>query len=616
MFQNIKQKLTSLYNNETTGDEKLYRILKDKFGFTSFKPGQLEIIKNILAGRDTLGVLPTGGGKSLCYQLPALILPGVTIVVSPLIALMKDQVDSIEGFGLAYATCINSSLLKTQIEERLRKLSEDKFKLLFVTPERMVMPSFQEVLRKIKISLFVVDEAHCVSQWGHDFRPEYLRLKEVFNQPPKAPILAITATATPAVRTDILLNLGMNHPKSVIESFDRPNLCFKVIPCKRGEKRDYLLHLLKAQEGSFIVYVARQKDAEEIAEFLNENQISASAYHAGLRGDDRWKRQEEFICGLRRVMVATIAFGLGIDKPDIRGVIHFHLPSSLESYYQEAGRAGRDDQAAQCILLFNWQDSALRKYFIYQRYPTPKEIYWVYCRLREGLSPQEIMEASGRIREEKMNVVLRLLEETGHLKIDNQGKIKVVGDEKRWLNVDLSAEMKRKKADLARLQAMIDYGEARSCRRSIILNYFKEESSLTCPNCDNCLNLPLPSVKTTSSEQITPVIYDCEIDPSQPVPRPIGLKIIHLVSDWNGRLPLSSIANVLIGKKSSYVIIRYGKGSFPTSLGVLSDYDYHQVKKFIQLMLAKGYLCQKEGSNIWLTEKGHKVCLAEKPRLT
>lgn len=660
-----------------SSDEKIYHTLHHEFGFSEFKPGQLEIIQNVLAKEDTLGILPTAGGKSLCYQLPAIILPGITIVISPLIALMKDQVDSFEEFGHTTATYINSALFAKQIEIRLQKLKEGKFKLLYVSPERMVMPEFKKILSQIDISLFVVDEAHCVSQWGHDFRPEYLKLKEIFLRYSHAPILAITATATHQVREDIITNLCMRDAKQVVVSFDRPNLELSVIPSRVNEKKKHLLRILSEEAGSFIVYVARQRDAEEIANFLKENHISASAYHAGLENEEREKIQEAFMSGITRIVVATVAFGLGIDKSDIRGIIHYHIPTSLETYYQEAGRAGRDGKKAKCILLFNRKDLNIRRYFIYQRYPSSKEIYWIYRRLCEGFTPQQIMEEAENVHETKMNVVLRLLQEAGCIEITEDEGLKLDKNPKKWLNLNLNNEKKRKRQDLDRLNKMIEYAESNFCRRTFILNYLGENipTNSSCNNCDVCLGLTTTYVKSIKQKEVDSIIYECvkyhngkmgrngfaqllngskskTIDTLQlksspfyaklndftqkeiisyidnliyrgkltvigedfpllfiahrdkPVPRKIGLEILRLVHNWDGKLPLSSIANILIGAKSSDVIIKYGKEPFGSYFGILNGYTYHQLREFIELMIHKGYIYQKERHKLSLTLKG------------
>ncbi|MEW6620010.1 MAG: RecQ family ATP-dependent DNA helicase [bacterium] len=657
--------------------DKIYHILQNNFGFSQFKPGQLEIIQEILAKRDVLGILPTAGGKSLCYQLPAIISSGVTIVISPLIALMKDQVDSFEELGHTTATYISSGLSVNQVKVRLEKVKRGEFKLLYVSPERMLMPGFKEVLSRIKISLFVVDEAHCVSQWGHDFRPEYLKLKGIFAQYPKTPILTITATATPHVQQDIMTHLGLRRARQVIISFDRPNLEFSVISTRVSEKSEHLLKILKAEPGSFIVYVARQKDAEEVANFLKTNQISALPYHAGLGNETRWKTQEAFMSGVTRVVVATVAFGLGIDKPDIRGIIHYHTPASLEAYYQEAGRSGRDGKKAKCILLFNRKDLEIHRYFIYQSYPSSREIYWIYRQLCDGLSPQQIIAEGKNVHETKMNVVLRLLEEANCIQLGDNLKIT---KGLRWLNINLTNEERRKMMELDRLKKMVEYAENKTCRRAYILTYLGEQNlHPSCNNCDVCLGLTT-DVQSIYQGKIEAIIYECvkeyegkmgrqgfaqllngsqsntmetlnlktsafygklrdftqkeiiafidnfiskgslevitkdypllflskEKTVDKPVPRKVGLEILRLVHNWNGKLPSSSIANILRGVETSDAIIKYGQDIFGAHFGILKEYDYHQLKEFIDLMLAKGYL-QKEKNQFSLSEAGFGV---------
>ena len=339
-------------------DVNLSEILKVHFGFDTFKGDQEAIIRNLLAGNDTFVLMPTGGGKSLCYQLPALVMDGTAIVISPLIALMKNQVDAMRNLGEedGIAHFINSSLSKTSIDLVKADILEGKTKLLYVAPESLTKEENVDFLKKIKISFYATDEAHCISEWGHDFRPEYRKIREIVKEIGIAPIIALTATATNKVRDDIKKNLGIQDAKDFKSSFNRPNLYYEVRPKTKNVDKD-IIRFIKSNPGkSGIIYCLSRKKVEELAEILQANDISAMAYHAGMEAAARSKTQDAFIMEKIDVIVATIAFGMGIDKPDVRYVIHYDIPKSLEGYYQETGRAGRDGGEGQCIAFYNSKD--------------------------------------------------------------------------------------------------------------------------------------------------------------------------------------------------------------------------------------------------------------------
>jgi ATP-dependent DNA helicase RecQ len=397
--------------------------LQERFGLERFRPGQRAVIEQVLQARDVLCVMPTGGGKSLCYQLPALLLDGLTLVVSPLIALMKDQVDTLTQRGIR-ATLINSTLDPAEQRARLIEIASGRYDLVYVAPERFRSPRFVETMARVRLALLAVDEAHCISEWGHDFRPDYARIGWARKKLGSPPCIALTATATDLVRRDIADQLDLRDPAQFVTGFDRPNLIYSVIEARREtEKLAALAALLDQNPGSAIVYVSSRNRAEAVGQFLErERKKAAVVYHAGLTREERTTAQERFMTGEAEIVVATNAFGMGVDKADIRAVIHYNMPGTLEAYYQEAGRAGRDHLPAHCVLLYAPGDRFLQELFIANEYPPPELVYKVYEFLRvQEADPIELTQAEIRatlgieLSEPAVGTALRLLESAGGL---------------------------------------------------------------------------------------------------------------------------------------------------------------------------------------------------------
>lgn len=350
--------------------EQAETLLKKYYGYSKFRGGQARVIKSILQGKDTFVIMPTGAGKSICFQIPALLFDGVTLVISPLISLMKDQVDTLENLGVP-ASFINSSLSNKEVERRIAQTAAGEYKILYIAPERLEADTFRELVKELQISLLAIDEAHCVSQWGHDFRPSYRRIRPFIQKLDSRPVVAaFTATATEEVQTDILHLLELQEPNVYITGFDRSNLYFGVR--RQVEKRDFLLKQIgKNPHEAGIIYVATRKEVENLYGFLQKKGLAVAKYHAGLNDRERKAYQEDFLHDNLQIMVATNAFGMGIDKSNIRYVIHYNLPKNMEAYYQEAGRAGRDGEPSECILLFSPQDVLIQKYLIAQTVYSP-----------------------------------------------------------------------------------------------------------------------------------------------------------------------------------------------------------------------------------------------------
>ncbi len=415
--------------NAPMKDER-FRVLNEKFHFSDFRKWQAEIIDTLLRRRDVVVVMPTGSGKSLCYQLPALLLDGVTLVISPLIALMKDQVDGLVENQIP-ATFINSTLTPSEQGQRLREIQQGRYKLVYIAPERFRNPGFMEGIQSCRVSLFAVDEAHCVSEWGHDFRPDYLRLKGVAEKLSHPPIAALTATATPDVRRDIITQLGLRQPITFIAGFDRPNLRFQVKKAEgEGDKIGTILGLLKKKEQRGIIYAATRKNVETVALALQSYGYKAGSYHAGMEMESRKVVQDRFMDGTLPVVVATNAFGMGIDKADLRFVVHYDIPGSLEAYYQEVGRAGRDGKPATCLLLFNYADTFTQEFFIDGSYPPQDMVertYEVLCDVGtdEIEMTQKVMaQRLGRSKSNEMAVssCLKILEKAGYIERGSEGE--------------------------------------------------------------------------------------------------------------------------------------------------------------------------------------------------
>lgn len=472
--------------------------LQRHFGFPAFRPGQREAIESVLSGHDTLIVMPTGSGKSLVYQLPALVSSGTTLVFSPLLALMKDQVDSLVSLDQP-ATFINSSLTSEEQERRIEAMARGAYRLVFVAPERVRNVAFRRALAQTHVDRIAVDEAHCISQWGHDFRPDYLSLGRFVESLDHPPLVALTATATHEVRRDIIARLGMRAPLEIVTGFNRPNLTFEVLATSDdAAKLRALRGLLDDTSGPAIVYTGTRKEAEEVCAFIRGIGVTASYYHAGLEAESRRLAQDGFMADRVRVIVATNAFGMGVDKPDIRLVAHYALPGSIEAYYQEAGRAGRDGQPSRCVLLYAAKDRALQEWFIDNDAPSLSELRALLATLqrlaREGQVRVSEMELGRRARlnEVKLRVGLSQLAQSGRLVHlgDEQGQMRFEVAE-RHEAVDLSEtaiEVERRRAHKReRLAQMVRYAEGDTCRRRFILAYFGDsDASRVDPCCDVC----------------------------------------------------------------------------------------------------------------------------------
>lgn len=569
--------------------------------------------------------MPTGSGKSLCYQLPAMILEGVTLVVSPLIALMKDQVDALQARGLP-ATFINSSISEPEQRARIESLRRGAHKLVYIAPERFRSSRFTAAIQSIPVSLFAVDEAHCISTWGHDFRPDYLRLKHVIHSLGKTQTVALTATATPYVRSDIVQQLGLTQPQTFVSGFDRPNLTIEVVHTEREkEKVSRIRRLAKSSEGSGIVYASTRKSVEQVGRELMNAGLSVSTYHAGMSDGVRVKAQDDFMGGRTQMIVATNAFGMGIDKPDIRFVAHYQIPGSIEAYYQEIGRAGRDGLPSTCVLLFNYADKNTHDFFIEGSYPDISTVKNVYGALlgtgmkRIELPAAQIARLAGEKNEMAVQSALYLLERAGHISREAPAIARGPRGPRAIAMIDnvpvsalrVDARQILGRADLERrkLREIINLCYTDYCYRAHILNYFGDRNhERQCGTCGNCAPKPAaPIEEEIESQEPPPVVSNSE-------PRALTddellrvRKILACAKRMNGRFGKQLLASTLRGSKAKQVL-KFHLNELST-YGLLNDMLQDEIQQYVDALIAAGCLKVKGGAypTISNTDLGDRV---------
>jgi len=602
--------------------------LRKHFGFDDFREGQREVIASILEGKDAVVVMPTGSGKSLCYQLPAMILDGVTLVVSPLIALMKDQVDALQARGLP-ATFINSSISESEQRARIESLRRREQKLVYIAPERFRSSRFTSALQSMPISLFAVDEAHCISTWGHDFRPDYMRLRGVIRSLGKVQTLALTATATPYVRSDIIQQLGLDQPQTFVSGFDRPNLSIEVVHTeKEKEKISRIRSLAQKMRGSGIIYTSTRKAVEQVGNKLQSAGLSVSTYHAGMTDSVRIRSQDDFMSGRTQMIVATNAFGMGIDKPDIRFVVHYQMPGSIEAYYQEIGRAGRDGLPSTCVLLFNYADKNTHDFFIDGSYPAINVIKGVYDALastelkRIELSTAEIARRTGERNEMAVQSALYVLERAGHIQRTapalnrggrgaQQGRSILMLDDvpAKQLRVDPRDVLRRGELERRKLRELIEFCYTDYCYRAHILNYFGDRHhSRECGTCGNCNPKSQANVVSTEVDDGAPSL------PVDLSPRALTeaellrvRKILACAKRMNGRFGKKMLVSTLRGSAAKQVLT--AKLNELSTYGLLKDMAHDDLQLYIDALIAAQCLRVKPGAypTISTTELGDRV---------